>query len=226
LSSSDVSTSTTESTSTSTTSPSTTSSTISSSSSTSTSTSTTSPSTSSTSTTIATTISSGTTLQPCGYFAKYDPNSPGDLASKGFLGAESLTYKYYVGFGNLTCGVQGSIPGFIYGDNLPLLKKRGVYSSCKSLLTSEIFDDKSAYYLLNHPNLAYVQANSTSLWSVPNTLRLNSTEYVYFFGRTSSYLGKVRNQDKSSSMAAMYYLLPITNLEMITTQFDVLTCKP
>jgi hypothetical protein len=27
-------------------------------------------------------------------------------------------------------------------------------------------------------------------------------------------------------MAAMYYLLPITNLEMITTQFEVLTCKP
>lgn len=167
-----------------------------------------------------------TTLAPCGTFVKYDPiNAPNDPATKGFAGGYNLlNLTAYVGYGNVSCNSQKPLPGFIV-TNPTAPKKPGVYITCNN---GEQFDDQFGFYLLNHPNLEYKPANSTSLWKVPGALKRNSTSYIFCYGRFFTggryLLGKVRNTDASGTSSTMFY--NTASGEVQSSVYEVLTCRP
>lgn len=115
------------------------------------------------------------------------------------------------------------LPGYIVV-NPPAPKKTGVYITCN---TGEQFTNTTGFYLLNHPDLTYVPANSTSLWNVQGSLKINSTSYIFCFGRFfyggRYVLGKVRNTDTSGKTSTMFY--NTAGGEVQSSTYEALTCK-
>lgn len=133
-----------------------------------------------------------------------------------------LSYQY-VGYGNNTvCVGQSQCPGYInINSTAP-----GAYFSCYNGL---VRDQDTAYYLLDHVNLQWVDANSSSILSVPNLIILNGTDGILWpmaFGRVfyngQWTLGKALIGNGHYKVQIYGNTGEITYLD----NFQVLTCTP
>jgi hypothetical protein len=177
-------------------------------------------------TTVSSTTTSSTTeattnppfdsnLQPCGTFMKYDPinqrNYPELYGFAGGLDYDMTTIEY-VGYGNVSCGLQ---PGYIRVST-PV----GAIISCPS---GRQVDEKNAYFLLKNANLQWVDTDYNNIIDVPNILRIDGQSEI-LFGRllvNNQYqLGRIYIRD------AFNYILDGTYQEGYSTTFQVLTCTP
>jgi len=170
------------------------------------------------------------TKAPCGTFVHYDiVNNIRGPKRFGFAGGvhygNSLTE--YVGYGSVNCGLQNPAPGYI-------LRKpaatAGAYLQCGN---DDVLDKINAHYLLRNNKLRWVSANTTSVSSIPGTLKMNSLDtsmfamkWTFTFARIKYegiyYLGKVIAGYGSPTMV----ITTATGYKFLTTGFQVLTCRP
>jgi hypothetical protein len=155
----------------------------------------------------------------------YDPiKDAKTLELYGFQGGISSTdriTKQYVGYGS-SCEDQDPVPCSI---ETRLNSTSGCFISCDS---QEIFDNKTAFYLRSHPNLAWIPINLDSresnflhkLIEIPGLIKMTGGAWPFLFGRIV-YLGNYQI-GKVYAGAGRIGLDP--NIANGRSNFEVLTC--
>lgn len=89
----------------------------------------------------------------------------------------------------------------------------------------EVLDNKTSFYLLNHPSLTWVATNNTDMMTLPNTLKLNAGgSWPYFYGRVM-YNGSYRVGKLHAGGGAFGFWVWIEPVQFSSTSgFEVLTC--
>lgn len=142
-----------------------------------------------------------------------------DPVSYGFVGG--YYYKdnstQYVGYGTFSgyCTVENPCPG-----GIQLTPTPGAYVTCANIPS---VDSKSAYYLLNHPNLNWVRSNAsnTIARNIPGGITITGNTYTFYFGRIL-YNGLYRLGKVHAVNGKMF--LEVAGTENTYTCYDVLTC--
>lgn len=153
----------------------------------------------------------------------YDPvNAVSAPEVDGFQGgvyyADNVT-KEFVGYGDgSSCANQNPVGCYIRTVNGP-----GCYISCGG---PERFDNLTAKYLLNHPQLTWVPTNTTAMRTLPNVLQISGNGWIFFFGRIL-YQGyyQVGKLHAGPGTFTLYIQEP-SGATSYSTEFEVLTCAP
>lgn len=100
-------------------------------------------------------------------------------------------------------------------------KAPGAYMACNT----ELYDNKTAYYLANHGDLLWVPSNIITMFSASNPIRINGGQWPFMFGRAlidGRYaLGKVH----AGNDVFGFYTFTSKGEVKLTSDFEVLTCK-
>lgn len=136
----------------------------------------------------------------------------------GIYYADNVT-KEFVGYGNAApCGNQNPASGNIRTVNNP-----GCYITCGG---GEHFDNKTAYYLLNHSQLTWVPTDTTKMRTLPGVLQVSGSGWIFAFGRVL-YRGyyQIGKLHFGPSMF-MFYIEGPSGYIGYSTGFEILTCAP
>jgi hypothetical protein len=159
-----------------------------------------------------------------GTFALYDPvNNPKAPEFDGFEGGvsykDNLT-KQYVGYGG-PCGGYNTVPGFI---DTTAANPGCLITACEG---GDVFDNKTAFYLLSHPNLTWIKTD------IKNTLKIFDAVKIYWGSRPTFMFGRIKvanfyrfgfiwSQDQDQNM----FIFKSQNGNAVTSsEFEILSCS-
>lgn len=125
----------------------------------------------------------------------------------------------YVGYGNATsCRNQAPCPAVISTNPTA----PGAYMTCSF---GNVYDRTSAYFLANHPDLAWVPTNIISMFSVANPIKINGGLWPFMFGRVlinGRYsIGKIH----AGNGAYGLYVQGSSGELLFKYDYEVLTCN-
>lgn len=132
----------------------------------------------------------------------------------------------YVGYGNNDdcTPKQNPCPGYI----LLNTEFPSVRMTCSSF-NGMTFDSKDSHYLLNHPNLKWVNTNISDLMNIDDALTIESQYWKFMFGRIlfrGEYrLGKVQLNNYKRNKMGLYISQSNFDVLYFPTGFQVLTCS-
>lgn len=136
----------------------------------------------------------------------------------GFLYGTNQTQ--YIGYGDFTgiCAVSNPNPGHILISPNP-----GIFSIC----FNEYNFNRSGYYLLNHPDLLWVDTTVLTMLDVPGVIKQDVNPiWSFLYGRIF-YEGRyVVGKLHAGSGVFKMYMRTNTELKEFITGFQVLTCTP
>lgn len=156
-----------------------------------------------------------------GTFLPYDTvNKISHPMIYGFQGGvhfkDNLT-KEYVGYGGPCSNGENPVPGYIDVNQT----KPGCFIECNP----EMYDNQGIYYLLYHPDLAYVPTDINTTQNIPGVLKLTASQ-TYLYGRVkylgAYHLGKVVTV---ASALGLYIDGSSGSFIKYTTGFEVLACS-
>lgn len=98
----------------------------------------------------------------------------------------------------------------------------GAYMTCYD---GDVYDKTSAFFLANHPDLAWVPTNIISMFSIANPIKINGGLWPFMFGRVlinGRYsIGKIH----AGNGAYGLYVRSSSGVLRFNYDYEVLTCN-